>query len=129
SAARLIAINAASEYHVQPRLFININPLAVFDPESSMRSTIKAISSAGLRADQVIFEFVEGWQEDDVDHLLSILSFYHRLGFQVALDDLEVDYHSIDMLTKLRPDFVKLSMDLVHRVNVDSAKAHVAERL
>jgi EAL domain-containing protein (putative c-di-GMP-specific phosphodiesterase class I) len=129
SAARLIAIHAASEHHLRLKIFINVNPLAIRDPESSLHSTVDAIAVAGIRPEQVVFEFVEGWEEDDVDHLLSILDFYHRSGFQVALDDLEVNYHSIDLLTKLHPDFVKVSMDLIHRVNLDSAKAQVVERL
>jgi EAL domain-containing protein (putative c-di-GMP-specific phosphodiesterase class I) len=129
NAARLLHIQTASQHCLKPRIFLNINPLAIYEPESTLSSTIHAVKAAGLAPGQVVFEFVEGWQADDVEHLLSILNFYHRLGFQVALDDLEVSYHSIELLTRLRPDFVKLSMDLIHRVDLDPAKADVANRL
>lgn len=65
----------------------------------------------------------------DVDHLLGILSFYRRAGFRVALDDLGAGYSSLNLLARLRPDFVKLDMELIRGIDVDPYKAVVVDKL
>src|SRR5262249_43989437 len=50
-------------------------------------------------------------------------------GFLVALDDLGAGYSSLTLLTRLRPDFVKLDVELVREVDIDAYKANIAAKL
>jgi len=47
----------------------------------------------------------------------------------VALDDLGSGYGSLNLLTRLRPDYVKLDAGLVRNVDSDPYKSQVAARV
>lgn len=128
-AARLAAVRAAFENGLKERLFINFNPSAIYDPVFCLQTTTRAIADAGLSPEQVVFEVVESSQAQDEQHLLRILDFYRSRGFQVALDDFGAGYSSLNLLSKLRPDFMKLDMELTRGVDQDPYKAHIAAKL
>jgi EAL domain-containing protein (putative c-di-GMP-specific phosphodiesterase class I) len=127
--ARRAAIRDALRHHVDGRIFINFNPAAVYHPAGSLRGTIEAVERASWQAERVVFEVVESEAIDDVDRLVEVLATYRAAGFRVALDDLGAGYGSLNLLTKLRPDFVKLDMELIRGVDRDPYKAHIASKL
>lgn len=129
SAARQSAIRQAVHHGIQDHLFINFIPTVIYDPVSCLRSTIKAIDAAGIPHEHVVFEVVESQQTQDVSHLKNILSFYQEAGFRVALDDLGSGYSSLNLIHQLRPDFIKLDMELTRNVHQDPYKALIAEKL
>jgi EAL domain-containing protein (putative c-di-GMP-specific phosphodiesterase class I) len=57
------------------------------------------------------------------------LRFYRDAGFRVALDDVGAGYSSLNLLHQLRPDFVKLDMDLIRGVDGDPYKALIAGKI
>jgi EAL domain-containing protein (putative c-di-GMP-specific phosphodiesterase class I) len=72
---------------------------------------------------------VESEQIADRDHLLNILAYYRREGFRVALDDLGSGYSSLNLLVALRPDFVKLDMELAREVGNDPLRRALVQAL
>ncbi|MEO8359062.1 MAG: EAL domain-containing protein [Vicinamibacteria bacterium] len=127
--ARLACIAAVVAKHVETNVFVNFTPNSVYDPSFCLRTTVSAVASAGLDPSRFVFEVTESDQVEDVDHLLGILSFYRRNGFRVALDDLGAGYSSLNLLARLRPDFVKLDMQLIRGIDLDPYKAVVVEKL
>lgn len=128
-AARIASIGAVVAKHVETNVFINFTPNSVYDPAFCLRSTVSAVEEAGLPPSRFVFEVTESDEVRDVDHLLGILSFYRRSGFRVALDDLGAGYSSLNLLARLRPDFVKLDMELIRGIDEDPYKAVVVEKL
>lgn len=131
-AARLTAIRTAIEHGLDTSgtsLFINFNPTSIYDPSFCLRTTIAAIEAAAFRRDQIVFEVVESDQIDDVKFLLRIMDFYRGAGFRVALDDLGSGYGSLNLLSQLKPDFVKLDMRLIRDVDRDPYKAEITRKL
>lgn len=128
-AARLASIAAVIAKRVDANVFINFTPNSVYDPAFCLRSTVSAVEAAGLPPSRFVFEVTESDQVEDVDHLLGILSFYRRSGFRVALDDLGAGYSSLNLLARLRPDFVKLDMQLIRGIDEDPYKAVVVEKM
>ncbi|MEP0930475.1 EAL domain-containing protein [Leptolyngbya sp. SLC-A1] len=127
--ARLSAIEQASQHNLTGRLFINFSPTALYDPVSCLRSTVDAIDRAGIGHEQVVFEVVESDNPQDLDHLKTVLKYYREAGFAVALDDLGSGYSGLNLLHQLRPDFVKLDMELIRNVHLDPYKASITEKL
>ena len=94
-------------------LLLNFLPSAVYDAEFGMGGTMSATRAGGFTPSQIVFEVVETEQIKDVDHLRSILDYYRRKGFRVALDDLGCGYSSLAMLGDLNPDLMKIDRQLV----------------
>ncbi|TVQ13649.1 MAG: EAL domain-containing protein [Leptolyngbya sp. DLM2.Bin27] len=128
-AARLSAIAQASQHHITQRIFLNFTPTALYDPASCLRSTVAAIDQAGIDHGQVVFEVVESDNPQELDHLKAVLRYYREAGFAVALDDLGSGYSSLNLLHQLRPDFIKLDMELIRNVHQDQYKALITEKL
>ena len=129
-AARLAAIDGAARHGIREAVFINFSPAAIYDPAFCLRSTIAAVSAAGLHPAQIVFEVTESERvPSNPRHLIGILDYYRAAGFRVALDDVGSGYSSLVMLGDVRPDFLKLDKGLTTGVMGDAFRATIAEKL
>jgi EAL domain-containing protein (putative c-di-GMP-specific phosphodiesterase class I) len=128
-AARRSAIQAAHRHRVRSLIFINFTPTSIYDPQFCLRSTVGAIDEAGISHDQIVFELTESDRTQEIEHLQAILRFYRSAGFRVALDDMGSGYSGLNLLHQLRPDFIKLDMELTRNVHQDPYKALIAEKV
>ena len=129
AAGRRAAVRAACKYDLKEKVFINFTPNAIYDPTHCLHSTVRMVDAGGLSRDQVVFEVTESEKLPDMDHLSRIVHYYRDQGFAVALDDVGAGYASLNVLLGLKPDYVKLDMNLIRNVHVDPAKALVARKL
>ena len=127
--ARETHLRNAAAHSATGKLFINFTPTSIYDPRNCLRSTFRIAEEVGLKPEQIVFEVVETEKVDDSDHLKNVLEYYKQHGFQVALDDLGSGYATIQLLGALKPDYVKIDMDLIRNVDIDPFKAAVLRRL
>ncbi len=95
------------------RLFINFMPNTIYDPEVCLRTTMETIEECGMELSDLVFEVVETEHIPDMKRLHKILDYYRSRGAGTAVDDMGAGFSSLEYLTALRPDFVKLDRDLV----------------
>ena len=129
SAACRSAIREAARHGPDMCVFINFSPAAIQDPIAHLDGTVKAIEEAGLPRDRVVFEVVEADRFADAAHLDAVLAGYKSAGFRVALDDLGAGWSTLNLVHRLRPDFIKLDRDLIRGVHNDPVKALIAKKL
>lgn len=127
--ARRTAIYDAARNDLTGCLFINFNPTAIYDPTFCLRTTVAAIDATGFSRDQIVFEVTESDRAQDAGHLQRILTFYRSAGFRIALDDFGSGYSSLNLLHQLRPDFLKLDIELIRGVHADPYKALIARKI
>jgi EAL domain-containing protein (putative c-di-GMP-specific phosphodiesterase class I) len=77
--------------------------------------------------DRIIFEFTEV-ERLDTAHLLTILECYREIGFKTAIDDFGAGHAGLNLLATFQPDIVKLDMDLIRGIEVDSRKQVIVRR-
>ncbi len=128
-AARTSAIREVARHRLPTPVFINFTPAAIYDPVFCLRSTVSAIREAGIRPHDVVFEIIESDHTPDLQHLRAIIHFYRQAGFRVALDDLGAGYSSLNLIHQLRPDIVKLDMELIRHIDTDPYKAFITQKL
>jgi EAL domain-containing protein (putative c-di-GMP-specific phosphodiesterase class I) len=128
-AARRSAIQQAAHHQIKDYLFINFIPGSIYDPVACLRSTVSAVKEAGIPQNRVVFEVVESDRVQDVNHLKRILDFYREAGFLVALDDFGAGYSNLNLVHQLKPDFIKLDMELIRNVHQDAYKALITQKL
>lgn len=122
---RTTALEGASGWLGDAMLFVNFAPSTIYQPEVCLATTEQAAAAARLRLDQLVFEVTEAERVEDPDHLDHLFDHYRRRGCKVALDDLGEGYSSLNLLTRLRPDIVKLDKGLVHRIGEPAGRAVV----
>lgn len=128
-AARAAAIDRFVLDDIRECLFVNLTPSAIDDPVSNLAQTVAIIDGAGIPHERIVFEVVESEQASGVYDLQGLLRSYREAGFRVALDDVGSGYSSLNLLHQLRPDFVKLDMELIRGVHRDPYKALIAQKI
>lgn len=128
-AARKAAIDRMVLDDIRETLFVNLTPSTIEDPIASLERTVEMVDAAKIPHHRVVFEVVESDQALDVQQLKALLGFYRDAGFRVALDDVGAGYSSLNLLHQLRPDFIKLDMDLIRGVDADPYKALIAHKI
>jgi len=128
-AARTSAIRGAVKHGLRAPIFINFTPTSIYDPAFCLKTTVQAVRDAGMTPGDVVFEVIESDQVADVKHLLNIMAYYRERGFRVALDDVGSGYSSLNLIHQLRPDIMKLDMELIRNVDRDPYKGAVTEKL
>ncbi|HEX4386091.1 MAG TPA: EAL domain-containing protein [Myxococcales bacterium] len=128
-AASRSAIREAARKPESGCVFINFSPAAIRDPRENLRATLQAIEEAGLARERVVFEVVEADHLGDAPGLTEVLRGYREAGLRVALDDLGAGWSTLNLIHKLRPDFIKLDRELVRGIDVDPVKSVIASKL
>lgn len=105
-------------------LFLNIHPQELHDPRFHEIEPFLA-----PWAGRVVFELTEVAQFKNYDRVRAIIKELQAAGFRVALDDLGAGYSGLNSLAMLEPDYVKLDMEMVHRVAVDRRARRLAKHL
>ncbi|WRP08193.1 EAL domain-containing protein [Rossellomorea aquimaris] len=94
--------------------FINFLPSTIYNPEFCLRHTFKIVNEFGVNPEDLVFEVVETEKIEDVEHLRSVLDVYKREGMKVALDDVGSGFATVEMLTLLKPDYVKIDRSFIN---------------
>ena len=123
------AIRETARHGPDLSVFINFSPAAIKDPRENLNAMLAAIDEAGLPHDRVVFEVVEADRFGDLPHLERVLRGYRRAGFRVALDDLGAGWSTLNLVHRVRPDFIKLDRELIRGVHQDPVKGVIAGKL
>ncbi|MBN8194530.1 EAL domain-containing protein [Bacillus sp. NTK074B] len=99
--------------------FINFLPSTIYNPEFCLRHTFKIVNEFGVNPKDLVFEVVETEKIDDVNHLRSVLDVYKREGMKVALDDVGSGFATVEMLSLLKPDYVKIDRSFINHCDQD----------
>lgn len=127
--ARITHIENMNKVNVGKKIFINFNPTAIYDPFYCLTTTNQALKKTDLEPSQIVFEVIESDKVNDKKHLLKIIEFYRKQGYGVALDDLGSGYSSLNLLSDLKPDYVKLDLDLVRNIHINEFKQVILENI
>ena len=127
--ARETAIISAAKEKITQILFINFLPSVIYDPNVCLKTTIDLINKYNFPPHHITFEVVESEEIKDINHLITILDFYRKKGFRIALDDLGSGYSSLNNLSKLYPDYIKIDMGIIRDIHKDKLKQAIVEAL
>lgn len=128
-AARETAVKNTQKINFDQKAFINFLPTSIYDPSYCLQTTFDAIQKYNVRKEQLVFEVVETESIDDIDNLIDILSTYRNQGISIALDDFGTGYSSLNLLSKLKPEYIKLDRSLVQNFQKSKLKQKLAQNI
>lgn len=109
------------------RLSINFLPNAVYSPVACIQTTLKTARATGFPTDRLIFEFTEGEEMADTDHVKMIVETYRSMGFGTAIDDFGAGHAGLGLLAKFQTDYIKLDMDLIRDIDSSMPRRMIVE--
>ncbi|CUA78874.1 hypothetical protein GCM10022628_13340 [Anoxybacillus suryakundensis] len=120
--AREEAIRARTKIKKGIKSFINFLPSTIYNPEFCLRHTFSIVEQYEVAPEDLVFEVVETEKIIDIDHLKNVFATYKRSGMKVALDDVGAGFSTIDMLTLLQPDYVKIDRHYIQNCDQEKEK-------
>jgi len=121
---RSLAAEAIATLPPSSRLFVNVHPKDLEDPELYDPS-----SPLTRYAHRVTIEVTERARLDDEKAAQVQLSKLRALGYHIAIDDLGAGYAGLASVAALHPEVVKLDMSLVRGVDRNPISARIIRAL
>lgn len=109
------------------KLFLNIHPKTMADPEFTPGKTLELMEQAGLNADNIVFEITERHSVQEFDLFYRTLDHYRSQGFKVAVDDAGAGYAGLTTIAELQPEYIKLDKSLIDDIHKDPVKRALVE--
>ena len=123
--ARISAVHTSSTYLPQGlKRFINFLPSSIYNPNFCLSHTFKAIDRTQQDPKDFVFEVVETERIVDIHHLQNILKKFKEYGMKVALDDVGIGFSTVDTISRLAPDIVKIDRNLISLCDSNENKLH-----
>ncbi len=119
---REVIIQKFKELELQGKLFMNVSPISIQEPDFRPGVTLNLLQRVGLEPDRLVIEVTEQYPIQDYAHIREATDHYRRMGFAVALDDLGAGYAGLRMWSEMRPDYVKIDRHFIDGIESDSVK-------
>lgn len=111
------------------KLFLNIEPEAVGDPELREIMTTSLLANVNLSPDRIVLEITERTAIADFAAFRSTLEYLRALGFSIAVDDAGAGYGSLQCLAEVRPEWLKIDISLVRGIDSDEIRSQLVTSL
>jgi len=124
---REVAIKNVGKLQKSQKLFLNIHPKTMADPEFTPGKTLELMEQAGLSPENIVFEITERHSIQEFDLFYRTLDHYRSQGFQIAVDDAGAGYAGLTMIAELQPEYIKLDKSLIDGIHKDPVKRALVE--
>jgi diguanylate cyclase (GGDEF)-like protein len=121
-ACRELACSRFVRYGAEGKLFLNVSPMSLLEPEYQRGMTHRILDRIGLPAERIVIELSEQYPLDDYVLMRDATDHFRAHGFQIAIDDLGAGYAGLRAWSELRPDYVKVDRHFIERVDADPVK-------
>ena len=126
---RASGLQGAIDFPAETKLFLNILPTSIHDPDFHADRLIRTLAECELSPSDVVFEISEQESIDNFTTFRELSDQYRTLGFQFALDDTGSGYAGLEELIELQPEFIKVDRNMVSGVDQDSSRQDVLAAL
>jgi EAL domain-containing protein (putative c-di-GMP-specific phosphodiesterase class I) len=102
-------LRAARELPSRGKIFINVHPRAVADGERFARTLVDSANANDIALDRVVLEITEQEKLEPTETTLPAIEELRAVGVQFALDDVGSSYSHLDLISRIRPSYLKIS--------------------
>jgi len=110
------SIKALPELQDGQYLFLNIEPLTLEQAFSKGKEGEEFLKGLEAYTDKIVFELTEGVKKSDFSFIQRGVKFIRAFGYRFALDDMDDVSAKTAQLASLRPDFLKIDLQLVQGI-------------
>ncbi|MBI4743687.1 MAG: EAL domain-containing protein [Actinobacteria bacterium] len=124
------AVKKAIENKSNGLLFININLDAIGSPVFKEFLDSSSFISNKIPHDKIVFEVSEQSAVTNTDLFKMTFNYLKSMGFKTAIDDAGSGYYTnLQMINKIKPDFVKIDIPLIRDIDKDIIKQELVSTI
>ena len=105
---------------------VNVSRVDVYDPEfeNILEDILK---KAGITSRELMLEITESAYSEDADGLIRLINNLRTKGFRIEMDDFGSGYSSLNMITTIPIDVLKMDMKFIKNMNKDEKSLKLVE--
>jgi len=123
------ALRTARDLPPPHRLFINVVPASMYDPDFQGASLIRLLEGLGLSPGRIALEVSERYAIKNYTLFVEALETFRQLGFSIAVDDIGAGHSGLENIAHLQPRYLKFDMQLVRDIDRNPIKREMARAL
>lgn len=123
------ALHYARELDKDKKLFINILPVTIRDPEFKEKGLEQFIQESGLDPNNIVFEVSEQQAIENFAIFKDESKLYAEMGFSIAIDDVGTGYSNFQSLVELKPQYIKLDISLIKDLHLNPVKQEIVRSM
>ncbi|MCK8058390.1 MULTISPECIES: GGDEF domain-containing protein [unclassified Fusibacter] len=116
------ALERAKEISPEKYLFINVDPDIIKSSDFKTGLTKECLDEMEISEKSIVFEITERTSINDYVSFQIVLEHYRNQGYKIAIDDVGAGYSGLKTINEVRPDFIKIDMDLIRNIDKDAFK-------
>lgn len=105
---------------------VNVSRIDIFDP-SLLEKLRRIIDTNGLHESELMLEITESAYADNAGSLTEVTNSLRALGFKIEMDDFGSGYSSLNMITSIPIDVLKLDMSFIRKMEEDEKNLKLVE--
>ena len=111
------ALRSAAKLPPRAKLFVNVYPSAMYDPEFQGEALVRLVQAHGLSPDRVVLEITEKSAIENYEVFSEALGELTRHGFSIAVDDVGAGYSGLEKIAHLNPRYLKFDRELIREID------------
>jgi len=123
------ALSSIGELGPEQKLFLNVHPRTMSDPNFVKGETLQILHNHGLVPRNIVFEITERHSIKDFISFKQIIENYRSQGYRIAIDDVGAGFSGLQTIAEIRPDFIKIDMSLVRNIDSNLSRQSVVAAL
>ncbi|MCR5273290.1 MAG: EAL domain-containing protein [Lachnospiraceae bacterium] len=114
------------EFGITLPVSVNVSRIDLHDPQIKEK-LLKIVKDAGITPEDIYLEITESVYEEDTDQMVEVVMELKKAGFVIEMDDFGSGYSSLNMLTTMPFDILKLDMSLMKDIHKDERSRRMLE--
>lgn len=123
------AISSLGDLGPEQKLFLNVHPRSISDPNFVKGETLQMLNKFGLVPRNIVFEITEQHSIKDYLSFKRVVENYRSQGYRIAIDDVGAGFSGLQTIAEIKPDFLKIDMSLVRNIDNDPSRQAVVDAL
>jgi EAL domain-containing protein (putative c-di-GMP-specific phosphodiesterase class I) len=111
------ALLLANRLPENTKIFINTLPTIMHDPEFQKHNLVDSLKHSRITPNRIVIEVTERLAIDNLSLFEDAMTYYTNMGMTLAVDDVGSGYSGLQIISKLKPAYLKLDKSLVRAVS------------
>ncbi len=114
------------QYNITIPVSVNLSRIDIYDPNLE-NNFLKLVRDNGLKPTDIMLEVTESAYTDNSDQIIQVVESLRSKGFFIEMDDFGSGYSSLNMLSELPIDALKLDMKFIKNIAKNEKALHMVE--
>jgi EAL domain-containing protein (putative c-di-GMP-specific phosphodiesterase class I) len=123
------ALSSASILKPSHKVFVNLLPTTIRDPEFQGERMLEFLEAKSLSPSRIVLEITERLAIENYELFLEAMKIFTDQGFAVAIDDMGAGYSGLEKIVRLNPRYLKFDLMMVRDIHTSFVKREMLKAI